>query len=429
MNRRGSVLVGVLATVVLALCGCSGPVVPGHVVGAGTAGAASVDGGRVKADTADFAAVRAVLDARARALTTGNRAAFLRTLDTKEPAFVSGQRTYFDNLQRLPVASVSYEMSAYALTPADIGGGDQVLAPDVTEHVSMPRVDQHPVGNEVAYTFVKRGDRWLLGADQSGPTGDADAADDRPWAGGPIAVAQRDGLVVVMDASAAKSVDGLASDVYDDLRSVSTFLHFPLDTEVMVDATTTGSASRVDELGSGDAAAVTYPVMATHDGDTTAVAGWRVKINPDNVATMLQQPGLLRHELTHFVLRNVNVGNPTWLVEGVAEVSGYWPAQFDDQVVDDGYYTTLMKSPRTLPQTPYWSNDPDVNYQVARAAVDYLVLTYGVDKLITLMRAYRSRPASPEVDDSTKPLLKKVYGTTERTVMGGAFRLLAQFHH
>ena len=61
-------------------------------------------------------------------------------------------------------------------------------------------------------------------------------------------------------------------------------------------------------------------MAATHYGDTTGIAGWRIKINPDNVATTLLQPGLLRHELTHFVLRNVNVGNPTWLVEGVAEV-------------------------------------------------------------------------------------------------------------
>ena len=121
-----------------------------------------------------------------------------------------------------------------------------------------------------------------------------------------------------------------------DLRAVSSFLHFPLDTRLLVDATTTGQASRVDELGSRRRRrAVTYPVVATHDGDTTGIAGWRIKINPDNVATMLLQPGLLRHELTHFVLRNVNVGNPTWLVEGVAEVSGYWPTQFEDQVVAD----------------------------------------------------------------------------------------------
>ena len=315
------------------------------------------------------------------------------------------------------------------MTPANVDGGDQVLAPDVTEHVFLSRVDERPVSNEVPYTFVRRGDQWLLAADQSGPSGDKGAAEDRPWAGGPIVVAQRGDLVVVMDASAARTVDGLASEVLDDLRSVSSFLQFPLDSRLLVDATTTGQASRVDELGSGDAAAVTYPVMATRDGDTTGVAGWRIKINPDKVATMLLQPGLLRHELTHYVLRNVNIGNPTWLVEGVAEVSGYWPTQFEDQVVADSYYRRLMHAPRRLPETPYWSNDPDVNYQLGRAAVDYLVLTHGVERLVSFMRSYRSRLSGPDVDAGTKPLLEKVYGTTEQKVMAGAFRLLAQFNH
>jgi hypothetical protein len=421
MNGRGSVLAAAFLVAVLALCGCGGPVAPGHVAG-------TTHDDRVKADEADFAAVRSVLQDRAKALTAGNRAAFVHTLDTGDATFVSGQMGYFANLQRLPVRSVSYEMRAYALTPADVAGGDQVLAPDVTEHVFLSRVDKHPVSNEVAYTFVKRGDRWLLGADESGPSGEKGAADDRPWAGGPIAVAKRGDLLVVMDASAESSVDELGSDVLSDLRAVSSFLKFPLDTRLLVDATTTGQASRVDELGSGDAAAVTYPVVATHDGETTGIAGWRIKINPDNVATTLLQPGLLRHELTHFVLRNVNVGNPTWLVEGVAEVSGYWPAQFEDQVVADSYYHRLMRAPHRLPETPYWRNNPDMNYQIGRAAVDYLVLTYGVERLVTFMRSYRTRFAAPDVDANTKRLLTKVYGTTEERVMT-AFRLLAEFNH
>jgi hypothetical protein len=208
---------------------------------------------------------------------------------------------------------------------------------------------------------------------------------------------------------------------------VSSFLQFPLDSRLLVDATTTSQASRVDELGSGDAAAVTYPVMATRDGDTTGVAGWRIKINPDKVATMLLQPGLLRHELTHYALRNVNIGNPTWLVEGVAEVSGYWPTQFEDQVVADPYYRRLMHAPRHLPETPYWSNDPDVNYQLGGRLPGADVRRGAAGELYAVLPV--SRLTGPDVDAGTKPLLEKVYGTTEQKVMAGAFRLLAQFNH
>ena len=74
-------------------------------------------------------------------------------------------------------------------------------------------------------------------------------------------------------------------------------------------------------------------------------------------------------------------------------------------MVADSYSRRLMHAPRRLPETPYWSNDPDVNYQLGRAAVDYLVLTYGVERLVSFMRSYRSRLSGPDVDAGTKPLI------------------------
>jgi hypothetical protein len=431
MIRRPALRLAALcaAGALLAACSRDGAADIGRSTSGGSEGGGqtpSTSSETPHATDADFAAVRQVLTDRARAITTGDRAAFLRTLATGDRSFVSGQLTYFDNLQALPVRSVSYDMQNYALTPADVTGG-QLLRPDVSEHVFMPSTDDRPTANDVGYTFVHQGDRWLLAADSSGPSGNERAADSRPWAGGPLTVVVRGPLLVVMDRSAAQSVDGLADQVEADLRAVSTFLHVPLSTHLLVDASTTGRTSRVNQLGSGDsaaAAAITYPVPGVG-----GVAGWRIKINPTNVSAMLSQPGLLRHELTHFVLRRINLGDPTWLVEGVAEVAGYWPTQFDDQEVSAAYFKRLMAADRKLPQTPFWSNDPDVNYQLARGAVDYLVLTYGVDKLVRFMRSYGNQATSTTVDDHTGPLLKQVYGTTEADVVRGAFGLLAQFHH
>lgn len=379
----------------------------------------------------DFAAIRRLLKDRAQALTNGNRAAFIATVDRANPSFVARQRTYFDNIQVLPVGTVSYEMERYGLTPAPVSGDNPVLRPGVTEHVLMPGTDKRPVANEVSYTFVKRDRRWLLGAEQPGSLrGQSVGTSSRPWSGDPIAVEVRGNLIVVTDQSEATRADDLAVAVLADIKSVSDLLHQPLDTRLLVDATSTGQATRVEAIGHGDAAAVTYPVQARHKSDVTGVAGWRIKINPHRVKKLMLDPVLLRHEVTHYVLRRIAVGAPTWLSEGIAEVAGYWPTQFNEQQVDPAFYRKLLAAPRELPESAVWSNDPAVNYLIGRAAVDYLMRTNGVDRLVTLMRAYGRRNSDVYGGDTyTRALLKKTYGVTEAEVVKGAFALLRQFHH
>ena len=55
------------------------------------------------------------------------------------------------------------------------------------------------------------------------------------------------------------------------------------------------------------------------------LGGWRIKVNPDELSQLASYPQLLRHELTHYLLRNDDGGSPTWLVEGVAQYVGYAP--------------------------------------------------------------------------------------------------------
>ncbi len=77
-----------------------------------------------------------------------------------------------------------------------------------------------------------------------------------------------------------------------------------------------------------------------------------------------------------------------------------------------------------------WTNDPAVNYVIGHAAVEYLWQTYGVERLVDLMRADSRREGyTADGDSHTRELLRKMYGTTEAQVVNGAFRLLSQSQH
>lgn len=377
------------------------------------------------ATPADFKAIRVLLKARAQALAENDRADFLATVDSADPAFVARQRTYFSNLQALRVSSVRYTEAHYALTPAEVPGPAPVLRPDITEHVFLSLTDIRPVATDVAYTFVRRQGGWLLAAEDTKEEG----AQSRPWSGGAVAVAVHNHLVVVTDKSSAAIADDLAAAVRRDIESVSRLLHQPVRARLLVDATSTGQATRLNALGQGDAAAVTYPLAADPAAAVRRLAGWRIKINPHHAAKYMLDPVVLRHEVTHYVLRRVDVGTPTWVSEGVAEVSGYWPTQFSEQRVDPGFYRKLVTAPRQLPDSAVWANNPSVNYQVARAAADYLIRTYGTDRFVEFMRAFGHQGYAPTGDTFTRALLKKTYSATEAEVVTGAFALLRQLHH
>jgi hypothetical protein len=379
----------------------------------------------------DFAAIRTLLKDRANALTAGDRAAFIATVDPVSDAFVERQNTYFDNLQALPVSVVTYEVADYALIPAPVRGGDPVLRPDVSEHVFMPGTDTRPVGTGVGYTFVKRNGQWLLGAvDNSTAEFSGGAETAQPWSGGAISVEVRHHLVVVTDEAAAGTTASLADAVAGDITRVARIVHQPADTRLLVDATSVGEATRISAIGQEDAAAITYPVAATRDNEVTGLAGWRIKINPDRTQDLMLEPWLLRHEVAHYVLRRVSSCTPLWVSEGIAEYAGEWPSRFSDQSITPSTYAAVQNAPRALPSSPMWSNDPGINYLIAHAAVTFLVRQYGMDRMIDLMTAYSTcRGDDSTGDANTSGLLKQTFGVTEAEVVDGAFDLIAQLRH
>jgi hypothetical protein len=412
----------------LCLAGCSGL---GESPGARSTDSSGSHGDYQPA-RADFVQIRSLLSRRGSALEHHREAQFMATVDHRDGSFVHRQQTLYENLVRLGVTSVRYETDTSSLlVPASIPGGDPVLRPDVTEQVKIAATRQ-PITDPVEDTFVKRGGHWLLGAETSSTDESSfDAPQEQPWSGVPIAVRRAGPLTVMMDASRAGRLATLTTTIHSDITRDASLLGIEPQYAVLVDATTNGIGHAMNGNSSQDAAAVTKGLYYVPHGDSsrTRLAGTLIKINPQSVTQVLSQPGILRHELTHYLLREYSGSSPRWLVEGVAAWVQYYPDDFSALQISAGLYSRLMHADRRLPPDGVFYDYPDVDYPIAQAAVAWLVSHYGTAKLLALMKAYRDEYRGADVDALTPRVLRQVDGVTQAQVVAGAFGLLTSFHH
>jgi hypothetical protein len=380
----------------------------------------------------DFRAIRKLMAAQARAVLGDDEKAFLATVDPQQPKLVAQQRVLFDNLSQLDVTGLSYAVDTSALVPARIPGGDPVLHPQVVEHLRIAETLTAAVSNPVTMSFVRRDGHWLVGAvSQPKDSGHFDSPQERPWYGVPV-VARRDGpLTVIADRSAADSLDGLTTAIRDDISYDAQLLGVPASYRVLVDATTNGLAYDFSSVSQQEAAAVTFPLTASDPlGDhATGPAGTAIKVNPKLVDDVVSDAGILRHELTHYLLRAYSGSSPKWLTEGVATWVQYYPDDFSALQVPASLYSSLMHADRALPSIGLFNTDPSVNYPVSQAAVAWLVGRGGVSTLIELLKAYRNQYQDVNADALTPKLFRQVYGVSVAEVVQGAFAKLAELHH
>jgi hypothetical protein len=382
----------------------------------------------------DFAAIRTLLDHRARAVLHDDESAFLATVDQRDHDLVAQQRTLFQNMAQLSVSSLSYTMDPSALlVPAAVEGDGPSVRPEIFEFLQIAGTLQHPVTNALEETFVKRGHRWLLGAETTPDDNEAfDSAQERPWYGVPIVARRLGPMTVLVDRDRAPTLDPLTTAIHDHIRFDADTLGVPASYRILVDATSNGNPTVFSSTSTEQAAAVTFGLGEADREDPTrfkALAGMAIKINPHEAGSYADDAGLLRHELTHFLLRTYSGSSPKWLVEGVATWIQYYPDSFATTQVTDDVYRRLQAADRRLPVLGLFNDDPQVNYDIAQAAVTWLVEHYGMPKLLALMRAYRQNYAGVDTDSLTPRMLRQVYGIGEPAVVAGAFGLLDQLQH
>ncbi|HEX4686077.1 MAG TPA: hypothetical protein VH228_04795 [Nocardioides sp.] len=434
-RRLGPAFLALAVTLPL-LAGCGGGTSSapeaGSTATSPTASAGKSSGGKFEATPHDFRAVARVLERRAKAVRAHDLGAFMATVDRSNPALVGQQRTLYSNLSQLSLASLRYEMdNSAALVPARIRGHDPVLHPQITEFLQLSGSLGRPVTNSVNETFVRRGDRWLVAAEPANGTSGT-GVQWRPWAGTPIAVRRSDAMTVIVDRSRASTLPSLTQAVHDDIAFDASQLGVPASYQVVVDATSSGGATKFSSLSKEEAAAVTFGLVAgTRDMPDTGgrLAGLAIKVNPHDAARLTESTPILRHELTHYLLRRYNGSSPKWLTEGIATWIQYYPDTFSALAVSPALYSKLDHAERTLPSIGLFDDAPDVNYIVSQAAVAWLVSHYGMPRLIALMRAYRDNFHDVNSDAITGRMLRQVYGVTQQQVVAGAFGLIGELHH
>jgi hypothetical protein len=420
------------AALVLALCtGCTSAPSAESSDATGPASATSADdsGDAYQPTDRDRREIRALLEERARTIEEGDEAAFVATVDPADDDFVTTQQTLFDNLSKLPVASMRYAVDdASGLPPANVEGEDPVFRPTVTEQVRLRGVDRSAVGNSLEETFVRRDGHWLLGAESlPGSYADSPEPQSRPWAGSvPIEVARSGDLLVVVDREQSDAAAALAESVASDLRFDADVLGIPPAYDVLVDATSVGEVTKMNTVDDREAAAVTMPVFSTNrDGQYTGLAGVRIKVNPEEATSVAEDSHVLRHELTHYLMLRPLLGAPTWLKEGLAEYVSTQPADFTEVPVDSQVAGHVLDVRRALPTTARWGLDPDADYLIARAAVSYLVDTYGMNRVLNLAKGYRRIPTD-DPDQKTDQVLRRELDLSEADLVAATWDLLAQ---
>jgi hypothetical protein len=430
-RRLTAGLAGWCALGLLAGCDLSGGTAAKSDAERVVAAPAQASGSSYDATDEDEQALRELMDARETAVREGDLRAFRATVDPRQPKLLAAQTVLFRNLQRLSVASFRYDVTTTYLVPAHVPGHDPVLHPQVLEQLQLVGTMTRPVSNKLDLTFVKRGDRWVVGAERSpGAKGAVEDPQERPWFGGPIAV-RRDGkLTVLVDDESRDQLPGLVEVVQDGVRRDADILGVEVDDQVLVDATSNGQAQ---EFGAGvkeQVGATTFPIVSTDlDGDATDIAGTAIKVNPDHVAELMDESQLLWHELTHYLLFQHAGSSPVWLTEGVAAWVEYQPTELSGLVIPDDLYDRVQRPPHELPTVGVFYGKPDVHYLVGQAAVQWLVERAGTDALLDLMRTYDRLYQGSDVDEVTPRALRKVYDISERELVDGTWATLGTVHH
>lgn len=365
-------------------------------------------------------AVRTLLERRATALLHRDRAAFLATVDPQGGKFRSQQAALFDNLAGVPLKTWSYRLNSRAELPVDDASFARyrapVWAPEVTLVYALRDVDPVPTERPQYLTFVRRGERWYLGADQ-----DFAKQDHRSWRGlwdyGRVVTHRgRYSLVLAHPGNADRMAD-FAETVDAAVPHVTQVWGNRWTQRVAV--LIPDDQAEMSEVIGGEFALLHIAAVATADytdPDRQIARGQRVIINPTNLDRLgrLARDVVLRHEITHIASRAVTRSDtPTWLMEGFADYVGYLEADVPLPVAARDLRTEVRdgRVPGEFPTNEDFRGDsPDLPqaYEEAWMACRMIADRIGQDGLVRFYRAVAQSEggAATAVDRAARAFLR-----------------------
>lgn len=374
------------------------------------------------AEQATVPALKKVLRLRARNLLAANLSGFLDTIDQSSEDFVARERVYFNNLTRLPLSKLRFQIDEDTI----VGEGDGVTAV-VNVRMQLKEYDVVPVTRPARFKFVPGGTGYLVALDRDREWEERTGADVQPWDSGAITVASGNGVLGIFDATSASVSEQVIAEVESGIAQVSQLVPYRWRGNVVVYALSdTEMLSGLDDLpGDNPNAidAVAFPVPSEPEGGE--IASTRFLLHPRMLKSdPVQLARLIRHELTHVALGTRDDSVPTWLGEGIAEWVSVQPLAPPDRLISQEAIDAAEEGPSELASDVDF-NGPDqaANYGLAWWACQSIVDLYGEQMLWRLLDEL-AETSPPDQDDRLQQILQLGEGQLAREA---ARRILATY--
>ncbi|MEU8221809.1 hypothetical protein [Kribbella sp. NPDC048915] len=375
--------------------------------------AASIAARRVAIDT--------ILLRRAEAVRTGNEAMFLADVDPANAKLRAEQKILFANLVEMGFQELGYSQAEERFNPAvRRAHGSTAYLVRILMRYQIPTVDFTPVTTELGYTFVARGGRWLLTADNELDADLGPGAHREAWDLGRIEIQRGPRVLVVVEKGDTARGRSIVAEATEGIAQVTAYWPLKWTGSVLVialDETDVRDARFADEdIESAASTGTTFSSLPGEESADGTVAGGYIVINPnerDRVDEIL-----LSHEITHVATADLGGYEPLWLAEGAAEyvswrgieaISGSAEvAKWEQEVVDEA-----VPQLAALPgDAGFYQNSADV-YGVSWLAVRQLVRKIGLDQVEEL---YEDLARNGTDQSARDRILQTRTGLTEATL-------------
>lgn len=383
-----------------------------------SSGAVRRSAARSGAELRRGAAVRKVLAQRARAVRTGDREAFLATVDPSDARLRAAQGHLFDNLTRLPLAQWEYTIvpktGSSPRHPARSSAN--VWTPHVKLTYRLAGFDEGAVTASRHMTVVYGQRGWRI-------TDVRDSADPRMWDLGEIRVVRKDQAMVVGVDTPRRELRGIAREVDRAMPVVSDVWgrDWARSAVVLVPSTQQQADALSPDEESLDQITAVATVGSGPSGVPPPGSGDRIIVNPANFSHLssLGRRVVLRHELTHVATRGfTDTDVPMWLTEGFADYVGYVGVDLPPQSVARKLSTSLRSGnlPERLPARGDFaetSGNLTRSYESAWLACKLIQQRYGEQRLVRLYRMMGSDQDASSTDVRRRSM-RRVLGMTRQ---------------
>jgi hypothetical protein len=278
--------------------------------------------GAAVGQSSPLAEVQRVLDAREAAVRSGDRGAFLATVDPSAPAaFKEAQGKLFDGLRSLPLEK--YELEARVFDSGDLSRrGPGSFLPETRQRMRLAGYDAVDAIDSLWLTFVQRESSWLVAADDELSAVGLDTARGL-WDYGPVVASTTPHFLLLShpeQVERVKALGGLAERAVAELDQ-----RWPLAWPEKIPLVLPGSIEELAGILQSTIDLTKFVAFVSYgslrDGGWAPTAP-RIYIQDRNLSKYSErfQVETLVHELAHAAMA-VGAGPfvPAWVHEGVAD--------------------------------------------------------------------------------------------------------------